>query len=101
MGSGTYRFYEATDGEEGLRMALNREPDLILLDISLPKMDGYEVVKRIKENSSTRKIPVIAVTARAMKGERERALASGCDDYISKPIDQDILEEKVSFWMGQ
>lgn len=101
MGSGTYKFYEAADGEEGLRMALNRVPDLILLDISLPKMDGYEVVKRIKENSSTRKIPVIAVTARAMKGERERALASGCDDYISKPIDQDILEEKVSFWMGQ
>lgn len=96
-----FTFFEAADGEQGLNMALNREPDLILLDISLPKMDGYEVARRIKENGPTRKIPVIAVTARAMRGERERALASGCDDYISKPIDQDILEQKVAFWIGQ
>ncbi|MBN1332993.1 MAG: response regulator [Synergistales bacterium] len=94
-----YTYLEAMDGEQGLDVALKEIPDIILLDISLPKMDGYEVAKRLKENNRTRKIPIIAVTARAMKGEREKALACGCDDYISKPIDQNVLEEKLSFWI--
>jgi len=94
-----FSYLEAEDGEQGLDVALREVPDIVLLDISLPKMDGYEVAKRLKENSRTRKIPIIAVTARAMKGEREKAMAFGCDDYISKPIDQDILEEKLKFWI--
>lgn len=99
LGPDNFDFLEATNGEEGLETALDRNPDLILLDISLPKMDGYEVARRIKDNRPTRNTPIIAVTARAMMGERERALAAGCDDYISKPVDRDLLTRKVAFWI--
>jgi len=91
--------WEATDGEKGLKMAMTKEPDLILLDISLPKMDGFTVVKKIKENNETKKIPVIALTARAMKGDREMILEAGCDDYISKPIDPVSITQKIYDWL--
>jgi len=95
----TYEYIEAFDGEKGLELAKKELPDIILLDISIPKLDGYEVARRLKEDEKTRNIPIIAVTARAMKGEREKTLACGCDDYISKPVDQEILEKKLSLWL--
>ncbi len=82
-----YRILEATDGETGLRMALEFKPDLVLLDMALPGMDGLTVVRRIRKNTESSPIPVIAMTARAMKGSREEILEAGCDGYISKPID--------------
>ena len=94
-----YNIIEATDGEKGLDMALTERPDLILLDMSLPKMDGFTMVGKIKEENKTCHIPVIAMTARAMKGDREMILEAGCDDYISKPIDPDDTLKKIEGWM--
>lgn len=90
-----YNILEAVDGESALDKAQRDLPDLILMDISLPKMDGLTVVKFLKENEATKNIPVIAVTARAMKGEREEIIKSGCDDYVSKPIDPEIMLGKI------
>jgi len=91
---------EAVDGEQGLEMAVNLLPDLILLDIALPKMDGMAVAAALKKNSNTKEIPIIALTAQAMKGDRERILAAGCDDYISKPIHPEALRKKINFWLS-
>jgi two-component system cell cycle response regulator DivK len=77
----------AVDGEEGVRMAQSEAPDLILMDISLPVMDGLEATKRIKTAPETRSIPIIGLTAHAMAGDREKSLEAGCDDYDTKPID--------------
>ncbi len=95
----SYHLMEAIDGETGLELTQTTLPDLVLLDISLPKMDGFQVVHRIKANDQTRDIPVIAITARAMIGEKEKILQAGCDDYISKPIDPDLLIEEVKKWL--
>ena len=92
---GAYDILEATDGEEGLNMTLSELPDLVLLDMSLPKMDGFEVVKRIKSERGDRHIPVIALTARAMKGDREKTIQAGCDDYVSKPVDPEKLMKTI------
>jgi len=93
-----YRITEAVDGEEGLRMAAEIGPDLILLDMALPKMDGFTVVRHLKDNKKLSQIPVIAMTARVMKGDREKILATGCDDYIAKPIDpQDCLKKIAEY----
>ncbi len=91
-----YRIIEAVDGEEALQKAVGEEPDLILMDISLPKMDGYEVTKRLQEMDEYKDIPIIALTAHAMKGDREKALAMGCCDYISKPINIRELPNQVA-----
>ncbi len=91
---------EAVDGKQGLEKALHLLPDLILLDIALPKMDGMEVASALRENDNTKDIPIIALTAQAMKGDRERILEAGCDDYISKPIHPEALRKKVSFWLS-
>lgn len=90
-----YSVVEAEDGESGLEKVHALKPPLILLDITLPKMDGIEVVRQIKADESVRHIPVIAVTASAMRGDRERFLESGCDDYLSKPIQMFELIEMV------
>ena len=90
-----YNILEATDGEEGLKTALAELPDLVLLDMSLPKMDGFEVVGKIKADERAGQIPVIALTARAMKGDREKIIDAGCDDYISKPVDPEKLLETI------
>ncbi|OGP49708.1 MAG: hypothetical protein A2Y79_05325 [Deltaproteobacteria bacterium RBG_13_43_22] len=95
-----YQLREAKDGEEGLRLAAETRPDLILLDMALPKMDGYEVVRRLKENRELRPIPVIAMTAQFMKGDREKILDAGCDDYITKPIDSESFLKKIREWLG-
>ena len=90
-----YQVIEAVDGEEAIEKAKTEAPALILLDIYLPKMDGYEVAKRLKGDTNLRGIPVIALTAHAMKGNREQALAAGCDGYISKPIDIRELPKQI------
>jgi two-component system cell cycle response regulator DivK len=86
-----YTVLQARDGQAGVEMAASQKPDLILLDLSLPVMDGWSAVRAIKSNPDLKSIPVIALSAHAMVGDRERALAAGCDDYISKPVDLSIL----------
>ena len=90
-----YDIYEAVDAEQGLEMIAKILPDLVLMDIQLPGMDGVEATKIIKGQESTKDIPVIAVTANAMKGDREEFISEGFDDYVSKPIEISILTEKV------
>ena len=85
----------AADGEEGLRKAQEERPDLILMDLGLPGLDGWEVTRRLKANDSLRDIPVIAVTSHAMIGDEKRAREAGCDDYLAKPIDERELMRKI------
>ena len=81
-----YEVVIAIDGKQGVAMALAEAPDLILLDISLPEMDGWEVAQALEASEATRAIPIIALTAHAMTGDREKALEAGCDDYHTKPV---------------
>jgi CheY-like chemotaxis protein len=90
-----YTLIEAEDGISGLAMVRELKPPLILLDIGLPGMDGLELLAHVKADEEVRNIPVIALTASAMRGDRERFLAAGCDDYISKPVQALELLEKV------
>lgn len=85
----------ATDGEQGVAMAAAEKPDLILMDLRLPVLDGWEATRRIKAQPETRHIPIIALTAHAMTGDREKALAAGCDDFDTKPVEMPRLLEKV------
>jgi two-component system cell cycle response regulator DivK len=85
----------ANDGAEGIETAQREHPDLILMDLSLPVMDGWEATRRLKEVPVTRAIPIIALSAHAMAGDRERALAAGCDDYDTKPVDLKSLLAKI------
>jgi two-component system, cell cycle response regulator DivK len=85
----------ATDGEQGIMMALAERPDLILMDLRLPTIDGWETTRRLKSDPATRDIPVIALSAHAMAGDRQRALDAGCEDYETKPIDFTRLREKI------
>ena len=84
--SGGYEVIPATSGEEGIELAIKEKPDLILMDIQLPDMDGLEAVKRIRESEADGKIPIIALTSYAMTGDKEKALSAGCTGYIEKPI---------------
>jgi two-component system cell cycle response regulator DivK len=86
-----YQLVTAGDGEKGIELAKNESPDLILMDMSLPVVDGWEATRRIKSDAASKQIPVIGLSAHAMDGDREKALASGCDDYLTKPIDEDLL----------
>jgi two-component system, cell cycle response regulator DivK len=92
---------EAVDGEDALQKAQEERPALILLDISLPKLDGYEVTRRLKTLDAFRDIPIIALTAHAMKGDREKALAAGCRGYLSKPINIRELPGQVQYYMEE
>jgi CheY-like chemotaxis protein len=91
----------AVDGEQGVAMAKSEAPALILMDMSLPGMDGWEATRQIKEAPETRAIPVIALTAHAMAGDRERALAAGCDDYDTKPVTLGGLMAKIEALLPQ
>jgi CheY-like chemotaxis protein len=90
-----YTVLVATDGEQGVAMAAAEKPDLILMDLRLPGIDGWEATKRIKAQPDTRHIPVIALTAHAMMGDREKALEAGCDDFDTKPVEMPRLLAKV------
>lgn len=95
-----YQIHEAEDGLAGWQMIKDVVPDLILLDISLPGIDGLEIVERLKASETFRSIPVIALTASAMVGDRERFLAAGCDDYLSKPVRAIALIQKVNSYFS-
>jgi CheY-like chemotaxis protein len=90
-----YEVLLATDGEQGIAEATRHLPDLIIMDMSLPVLDGWESTRRLKEQPETKAIPVLALTAHAMSGERERALAAGCNDYDTKPVDFARLLVKI------
>jgi len=94
--SAGYRVLETSDAESGLCTARDMHPDLILMDIQLPGMDGLEATRKIKSDPELRLIPVIALTALAMQGDKQRILACGCDDYISKPLTSELLFEKIT-----
>jgi len=90
-----YEVVVATDGRQGVEMASSEAPDLILMDMGLPVLDGWQATQQIKQTSRLQSIPIIALTSHAMKGDREKALAAGCDDYDVKPIDFPRLLEKI------
>jgi two-component system, cell cycle response regulator DivK len=90
-----YEVCLAMDGQQGADMALSERPDLILMDMSLPVIDGWEATRRIKANDATRGIPVIALTAHAMAGDRDRAMQVGCEDYDTKPVELSRLLGKI------
>ena len=86
----------AENGQEGIDVAKSENPDIILMDLSLPVVDGWTAAERLKADETTKPIPIIALTAHAMKGDRERALEAGCDDYDTKPIDFERLLDKIT-----
>jgi CheY-like chemotaxis protein len=86
----------AADGQQGVDLARSEKPDIILMDMSLPLMDGWEATRRIKADGTMRRIPVIGLTAHAMSGDREKAIEAGCDDYDSKPVEIDRLLGKIN-----
>jgi two-component system, cell cycle response regulator DivK len=90
-----YQVLWAQDGQEGIDKADQSRPDLILLDIQLPVMDGYEVARRLRSNAVLDNIPIVAVTSYAMAGDREKALSAGCNGYIEKPIDPDTFLAQI------
>jgi two-component system cell cycle response regulator DivK len=94
-----YQTIEALDGEEALEKAVAERPDLILMDRSLPKIDGYEVTRRLKNQDEFKDIPIVALTAHAMRGDREKALEAGCEGYISKPINIRELPELIMSYL--
>lgn len=94
-----YEVTLAEDGQEGLDLAIRDHPDLILLDMSLPILDGWEVARRLKLNPGTNAIPIIALTAHAMVEDRERCFAAGCDDFDTKPVDFARLSAKIAAFL--
>jgi two-component system cell cycle response regulator DivK len=95
-----YEVIVAVDGEEGVSKATNEKPDLILMDLSLPQMDGWTATRKIKAVPDLQHIKIIALTAHAMVGDREKAIEAGCDDYVSKPIDLRELASKLAQYLG-
>jgi len=94
-----YVMVEAVDGEEAIEKVVSERPDLVLLDISIPKLDGYEVAKRLKGREDVKDIPIVAVTAHAMKGDREKVISAGFEGYISKPVNVRELPEQVKSYL--
>jgi CheY-like chemotaxis protein len=95
-----FRVFVAVDGKQGLARASAESPDLILMDMSLPELDGWEAARRLKTDPLLAGIPLIALTAHAMAGDREKAIAAGCNDYDTKPVDLPRLLEKIQALLG-
>jgi len=96
-----YTLLKATDGEEALDMAMRERPDLIIMDIQLPKMSGLEVTRKLRETPAFNHTPIIGITAYAMKGDKEKVIESGCDAYLSKPINTRELPEVIAAMLLQ
>jgi CheY-like chemotaxis protein len=94
-----YETFLASNGRDGVNAALKQRPDLIIMDMSMPEMDGWTATDLIKRNVQTSAIPLIALTAHALPGDRQRALDVGCDEYITKPMDLDELVETIHYWV--
>ena len=101
LGRRGYQVVVAVDGQQGVTMSRSEAPDLILMDMSLPIIDGWEATRKIKAAPETREIPVIALTAHAMVGDKEKAIAAGCDDYDTKPIEFKRLLDKITAALAQ
>lgn len=101
LGAEGYQLIEASDGPSGLRVAEEIAPDLILMDINLPDVDGYEVTSRIRAIPHLARVPIVAMTANVMRGDREKSLAAGCDGYIQKPIDIDLLPQQIAKFLSR
>jgi two-component system cell cycle response regulator DivK len=95
-----YTILQAVDGAEGVRMTQEHKPDLILMDLGMPVMDGWEATRKIKADDAVKDIPIIAVTSHAMVGDEIDARKAGCDDYLPKPIDDELLLEKIHKFIG-
>lgn len=95
-----YSLLVARDGVEGVKMARENNPDLILMDISLPIMDGYEATRQIRTTQDADAIPIIGLSAHAMQGDEIRAKDAGCNDYLTKPVDEDLLLTKLKQYLG-
>jgi CheY-like chemotaxis protein len=95
-----YELVTTDNGATGVEMAQQERPDLILMDMSLPVMDGWEATRRLKADGNVKHIPVIALTAHAMRTDEEKALAAGCDGYLAKPLDEDLLFEKLGQFLA-
>lgn len=96
-----YEIIVAVDGEQGVALTNEQMPDIILMDMSLPILDGWDASSKIKSNDITKNIPIIALTAHAMTGDREKAIAAGCDDFETKPIEFTQLIEKIESWLAK
>ena len=91
-----YTLFQATDGEEALKVAISDNPDLIIMDVQIPKMDGLEVIRKLRQMPAFSQVPIIAVTAYAMKGDEEKAREAGCDAYLTKPVNTRQLPQIVA-----
>ena len=96
-----YDMLEAADGATALALARAEQPDVILMDLSLPVIDGWDATRRLRLDPATAWIPIVAVSAHVMTGDEARALASGCDDYLPKPVDEAVLLVKVREWLAR
>lgn len=94
-----YTVVEAENGPEGLRVAREEKPDLVLVDINMPDMDGYEVTARLRQIPEMADVPIVALTANVLRGDREKSLAAGCDGYIQKPLDVDMLPTQIATFL--
>ena len=90
----------AVNGQEGVDLAVSERPDIILMDMSLPVLDGWEATRRVKADDTTSRVPIIGLTAHAMSGDREKAIAAGCDDYDTKPVEIERLIGKIERLLG-
>lgn len=96
-----YETLQAVNGRDGVAAAIKQKPDLIIMDLAMPEMDGWTATEKIKKDPQTLAIPLIAVTAHALPGDRQRAMDAGCDEYIPKPIDLQELLRTIQHWMSR
>ena len=96
-----FETFLASNGRDGVNAAFKQRPDLIIMDMSMPEMDGWTATSLIKKEEQTKAIPLIALTAHALPGDRQRAMDAGCDEYITKPMDLDELAEAIEYWINK